>query len=364
MPVYELKSDSIVPVPTSTFGQRGIRERSDLQRILRSHLSVVSPETLVISEEFGQWEDSRRRIDLLGLDKAANLVVIELKRTEDGGHMQLQAIRYAAMISTMTFEQVVAARDAFQRKHEVECDASAAILEFLGWEEPDEDQFAQDVRIVLVSADFSKELTTSVMWLNTHDIDIRCVRLKPYVLDGRVLIDVQQVIPLPEAAEYQIQIREKIQKERKAKRAGPDFTRYDVVINGTRYSNLWKRRAMLLVAQALVQKGISPEEIAAQLNLRGRRLWWRVDGEVHSAEFIQRASEQAESLGRAFDAKRWLCADADLIRWQGSTYALSIQGGASWPAPMDCLSKAYPELEIQYAPAENGDPEAGGDDEA
>jgi len=62
---------------------------------------------LVVSEEFGDWEDSRRRIDLLGIDKAANLVVIELKRTEDGGHMELQAIRYAAMVSKMTFDRLV-----------------------------------------------------------------------------------------------------------------------------------------------------------------------------------------------------------------------------------------------------------------
>ena len=61
----------------------------------------------MIAEEFGQWEDSRRRIDLLGLDKGANLVVIELKRTEDGGHMELQAIRYAAMVSTLTFDKLI-----------------------------------------------------------------------------------------------------------------------------------------------------------------------------------------------------------------------------------------------------------------
>lgn len=36
---------------------------------------------MVIAEEFGEWEDSKRRIDLLGLDREANLVVIELKRT-------------------------------------------------------------------------------------------------------------------------------------------------------------------------------------------------------------------------------------------------------------------------------------------
>jgi hypothetical protein len=35
-----------------------------------------------------------------------------LKRTEDGGHMELQSIRYASMVSTMTFDQAV---DTFGR---------------------------------------------------------------------------------------------------------------------------------------------------------------------------------------------------------------------------------------------------------
>ena len=53
--------------------------------------------SLVISEEFSDWEDSKKRIDLLGIDSDANLVIIELKRTEDGSYMDLQAIRYAAI---------------------------------------------------------------------------------------------------------------------------------------------------------------------------------------------------------------------------------------------------------------------------
>ncbi len=34
-------------------------------------------------------------------------MVMELKRTEDGGHMELQAIRYAAMVANMTFKKAV-----------------------------------------------------------------------------------------------------------------------------------------------------------------------------------------------------------------------------------------------------------------
>jgi hypothetical protein len=76
------------------------------------------------------------------------------------------------------------------------------LLEFLCWETPDEERFAQDVRIVLASAEFSRELTSAVLWLNEHGLDIRCVRLRPHTDRARVFVDVQQILRLPEASEY------------------------------------------------------------------------------------------------------------------------------------------------------------------
>src|SRR6266567_3977371 len=116
MPLYEITSEAIRGINETSFAAEGFRERSDLQRLLRNKINILAPDTLVIEEEFCNWEDSKRRIDLLGLDKNANLVVIELKRTEDGGHMDLQALRYAAMVSTMTYEKVVDAHAAFLQR--------------------------------------------------------------------------------------------------------------------------------------------------------------------------------------------------------------------------------------------------------
>jgi len=214
MPIYEMTNDHITPLAETTFPAAKIREREHLQRLLREQIDVVCADTLVLAEAFRDWEDSKREIDLLGIDKDANLVVIELKRTEDAGHAELQAIRYAAMVSAMTFEKATEVYSAFLRANGKTEDAGDALLNFLDWEEPDEDSFAQDVRLVIVAADFSKELTTSVMWLNQRDLDIRCVRMRPYQDGQRLLVDVQQVIPLPEAQDYTIRIREKAVKER------------------------------------------------------------------------------------------------------------------------------------------------------
>jgi RecB family endonuclease NucS len=82
MAIYEITKDQIRMVSETRFSAAGVRERADLQRLLREQVQIVSPETLIIAEEFGEWTDSRRRIDLLGLDKDANLVVIELTQTD------------------------------------------------------------------------------------------------------------------------------------------------------------------------------------------------------------------------------------------------------------------------------------------
>ena len=94
MPLYQITDGNLSKVAETTFAAEKIFERKDLQRLLKSNISALGDDLMVISEEFGDWEDSKRRIDLLCLDKRANVVVAELKRTEDGGHMELQALRY------------------------------------------------------------------------------------------------------------------------------------------------------------------------------------------------------------------------------------------------------------------------------
>ena len=107
MPLFELKPGELVTVPSSTFANEKILERADLQRLLRARIDAITDDVLIVAEEFGAFADAKRRIDLLGIDREGQLVVFELKRTLDGGHLELQALRYAAMISTMTFDDLV-----------------------------------------------------------------------------------------------------------------------------------------------------------------------------------------------------------------------------------------------------------------
>jgi hypothetical protein len=122
--------------------------------------------------------------------------------------MDLQALRYAAMVSKMTFEELVATFARYKNKAQPDVEAArSAILEFLSWDAIDEEGFAQETHILLAAGDFSKERTTTVLWLRDQGIDIRCVRMKPWRMENAsLLLDVQQLIPLPEASDLQTQI--------------------------------------------------------------------------------------------------------------------------------------------------------------
>jgi hypothetical protein len=347
MTIFELRKNGIQAIPETSFSEQGFWERRDLQRLLLKHIEVIDPDTKVIAEEFGSWEDSRRRIDILGLDKLANLVVIELKRSEDGGFMDLQALRYAAMISVMTFDQVVDAYSIYIEKMGLEIEARHSILTFLGWYEPDDEKFANDVRIVLVSADFSKELTTSVLWLNERGQDIRCVRIRPYKHEDRILLDVQQIIPLPEASEFQTQVRNKQERQWVSRQLNRDLTRYDVTLGTESYAALPKRWAIYRIIRHLTDSGISPEQIIEAIGFRKNRILRSVDGEMRSEEFIRKLKAEESEGGRIFDPGRHFCNEDELIFFGGKTCAVHKMWGKTTHLAIENLRKAFPEQRIE-----------------
>lgn len=46
MPVYRLTKDAITELPKATYAERGVKERADLQRLLKANIGVVAPPPL------------------------------------------------------------------------------------------------------------------------------------------------------------------------------------------------------------------------------------------------------------------------------------------------------------------------------
>ena len=107
--IFVVSSDlkSLEKVEEETFINLNIWERKHIQEWIKEAPEILGEELLVVSIEFDRFENSSNRLDILAIDRQGNLVVIELKRDLYAGHADLQAIRYAAMVSSKTIEKLI-----------------------------------------------------------------------------------------------------------------------------------------------------------------------------------------------------------------------------------------------------------------
>ena len=258
MALFRWEDTGLKSVEAHALEDKDVKERK-LQDALMANPDPLEEGLFIIATEFGDWEDSRRRIDLLALDDRARLVVVELKRSQTGDHAELQAIRYAAMVSNMTRERIIRAHSEHLKKslqlrgtggdgNESE---GANVVDYSGCAEKKltehlekvrgrEDKLALELettlelwdtieterpRIILASAGFSQEVTTSVLWLvEKYELDITCVELQLYETDQVKFLTDNRIIPLA-GEEYRMRAKEhKVERERIEKKRRDPFT--------------------------------------------------------------------------------------------------------------------------------------------
>ena len=200
MSILEIKNKQVVTLSKDDLNNFFVQEQESLRGILRDSISVISPNLLVIAEKFSYSKIGKSQIDLLCMDRNANLVVIEFLDSNKAKSENLNSIRNSALISKMTFDETVKAYQDFLKKSgESKLDAQDEILEFL-------DQsflaakasFAKSIRIILISKEVSEEIKTTAHWLNNNGTDISWVSINRFQLDGRLLVETDQIIPIKE----------------------------------------------------------------------------------------------------------------------------------------------------------------------
>ena len=216
------------PLDVTQLKQHNLTERYDLQEWLVSHPEALGEELLIIQKEFDGFDGTGERLDLLVLDTKGQLVLIENKRDDSGRDAVWQALKYASYVAPFTAEDIINVyanylskyrpidadldTDAYKPKH-VHHTARVLIEKFLG-ENADIDWMSQlnpkaTQRIILVAGEFRKEVTNTALWLIEREIDVKCVKVSPYILNSQLLVDIQQIIPVPEASEYMVRLSRK-----------------------------------------------------------------------------------------------------------------------------------------------------------
>jgi len=339
------------------FSDLNLRERDHLQEWLANQPDALGEELLIIQKEFDGFADTRERLDLLAIDKDGNLVVIENKLDDSGRDVTWQALKYTAYVSSLTKTQIVDIYQQYLDRHEGGGNAVERICEFMGAEELEETVLnpGNDQRMIFIAANFRREVTATVLWLLSRGIRAQCFKVVPYSFGEELFIDVQQIIPTPEAADYMIGMTSKGTDEKVTQNAQKklqniraefwtqalDQLRADGVVL---FRNINPTRDHWLSAGSGVgscpyQMVFSRDEARVELNLQ--RMETSENKWLFDQLYVEKDRIEA-AFGDSFDWRRMDDKKASRI-----VYAKPFDGfdRENWPAMIDWLSTHIRKLE-------------------
>lgn len=208
-------TNSIQPLKKVSFKELGFKERAHLQEWIAHEPLSLGEELLIIQKEFAGFSDTNERLDLLALDKQGSLVVIENKLDDTGRDVTWQALKYASYCSALSKDDIRSVFQEYLQKIGDSQTAEEALTSFF-----DDKDYADltlnkgvSQRIVLVAANFRKEVTSTVLWLSNFRVRIQCFRATPYSLGDELFLNVEQIIPTKDVEEYTISLAEKAKDE-------------------------------------------------------------------------------------------------------------------------------------------------------
>lgn len=213
MYIIDKEKNRISKLQEKKFSELEFKEREHLQEWIANNPSSLGEELLIIQKEFDGFGETRERLDLLALDKFGNLVVIENKLDDSGKDVTWQIIKYASYCSSLTKHQII---DIYQDYLGSNFDAKEKISEFLDDKEIDEitlNQGANTQRLIMIAANFRKEITSSVLWLMNFKMRIQCFKVTPYELNEQLFLNIEQILPTKETEDFTISIASKVQAE-------------------------------------------------------------------------------------------------------------------------------------------------------
>ena len=355
-------SNRITALSQVSFSKLGFTERAHLQEWLANQPDALGEELLIIQKEFDGFDDTKERLDLLAIDKSGALVIIENKLDDSGRDVVWQALKYAAYCSTLSKTQVV---DIFQRfldKQNPGQDAKSLICDFLGKEEFDEVALNHgiDQRLIMVAAEFRKEVTSAAIWLLKHGVQVQCFKVTPYQDGADLFLSIDQLIPLPEAEELMIGIAEKEVEEQAVERSQAkggqfrmDFWRQALEAleraNVKLYANVTPRRDHWLD----VGSGLSGVVYSMVLNRDEVRMDFCLDrpSKEQNKMLFDFLQARAEKFNQAYGMPLvWRRMDEKKVSIIEASYSVNGHDQQNWPAMIDWLVDQVQRMERVFGP--------------
>ena len=351
----------LVRLDKRRFADVNVRERDHLQEWLVRMPDALGEELLIVQKEFDGFTETRERLDLLALDREGRLVVVENKLDDTGRDVVWQALKYVAYCSSLKKTEIVDIYQSYLDRWSEGVDAVTNLCEFLGVEEFDDVVLnpGNEQRLVLIAANFRKEVTATVLWLLGQGVRAQCFRAVPYSFGEELFIDLRQIIPMAEAADYMIRVADKeseaqsVEDARKrSERLRHDFwTRALEELRArevSRFENIGPSKEHWLscgtgVTDCAYTLIMLKNEVRVELYLQ------RSAAEENKWLFDRLAEERQELEGRFGAELRWMRLDSKKASRICYSHPFDGFDAEHWPEMIDWLCRHFVKLEEAFS---------------
>jgi hypothetical protein len=313
----------------------------------------------VIQKEFAGFSDTHERLDLIALDKQGSLVLIENKLDDTGRDVTWQALKYASYCSGLSKENVRRIYQEFLDKTDPGADARERMTEFLDANDYEEVTVNRGItqRIILIAANFRKEVTSTVLWLLNFKLRVQCFRVTPYSMDDQHFLNIQQIIPIKDVEDFVIRIADKsldevegATEEKNRHRVRREFwTEIIRAISGktSLYQNISPSSQGWISAASGV-RGVGLNLVASRTYGRAEVYIDRGDGEENTFIFDQLGAQKDAIEGAFGGHLTWEPLEGKRACRIKSEMAGNIFDRDQWPAMIDFMTGAMMRIENAF----------------
>jgi hypothetical protein len=229
---------ALKPVPF-----QGRVDELTLERWIVENPDLVGEPLLVLGHQLAEFEEDKDRLDILALDRSGEIVLVELKVSEDFRVTDLQALAYADAYARRSRQDLARTLQRhLQKRADVAKsgtspaaesangeaaarigltppsleDAATTIAAFIEVDDFDDWQPSQHVRIKLVAPNFPRRVLQTVKWLgDVYSVRLEAITVRLFETAPRKYsIAFERLLPLPAEEEFDLTIREREDRQR------------------------------------------------------------------------------------------------------------------------------------------------------
>lgn len=282
------------PVALKPVPFQGKVDELTLERWIVENPDLIGEPLLILGHQLAEFEEDKDRLDILALDRHGEIVLCELKVSEDFRVTDLQALAYAGAYARRKREDLARTLQRHMQKLANAAsatspasaegngsatppppavtisyeDAVAKIVGFIEVDDFDDWQPSQQVRIKLVAPSFPRRVLQTVKWLgDVHSVRLEAITVRLFeTAPQQYSLAFERLLPLPAETEFDMTIREREDRQRAENTARRPAV-LPLLVNEGKLAHdqkLWIARSVLPADE---RERYNPDDVAFQVRV-------------------------------------------------------------------------------------------------